>query len=421
MPRRMPDVSGVCLKPTTENLPYCSGNVPRLWLIRVIKTTTGMNMRRLCLFVSLLFAVAVLAMPVAAPAQIVSITIAPPELPIYEQPPLPEPGYLWIPGYWDYGPEGYFWVPGTWVLPPTVGLLWTPGYWGWRDGFYVWNAGYWGPHVGFYGGVNYGFGYGGYGYEGGRWNNGVFAYNQTVNNFGGLRVTNVYRQTIVNNTNVRISFNGGNGGTQARPTPQEEAVAHEQHIPPTAQQTQHQQMASTNKGLLASENHGHPAIAATAKPAEFSGKGVVAAREANPGSPRPGEPSTGARTPETNPTGARTLETNPTGARTPGTNPTGARTLETNPTSARTPGTNPTGANTLEKRGPGNRATLNGGTQPKPLNTVARPLGNAPPPKAARPPPPPRPHVAAAPRPHPVAAPHPAPRPGPPPKGKKPG
>jgi hypothetical protein len=359
-----------------------------------------MNMRRL-LVVSLFFTLAAFAMPITASAQFINITIAPPELPIYEQPPLPEPGYLWIPGYWDYGPEGYFWVPGTWVLPPTVGLLWTPGYWGWRDGYYAWNVGYWGPHVGFYGGVDYGFGYGGYGYEGGRWNNGVFAYNQTINNFGDVRVTNVYSQTVVTNTNVRVSFNGGNGGTQARPTPQEEAAAHEQHTPPTTQQTQHQQMASTNRALLASENHGHPAIAATAKPGEFSGKGVVAAREANPGSPRPGEPLTGARTPETNPTGARTLEPKPTGA------------------------------NTHEKNGPGgDRATLNGGTPPKPLNTVAKPLGNVPPPKVVRPNPPqphvtmapkPQPHMAAAPRPHPVAAPHPAARPGPPPKGKKPG
>ena len=51
-----------------------------------------------------------------------------------------------------------------------------------------------GRHVGFYGGVNYGFGYGGSGYEGGRWDNGQFAYNRTVNNFGSVRVTNVYEQ-----------------------------------------------------------------------------------------------------------------------------------------------------------------------------------------------------------------------------------
>ena len=104
-----------------------------------------------------------------------------------QQPEIPAPGYIWTPGYWAYGPDGYFWVPGTWVEPPSVGLLWTPGYWGWHDGSYGWNAGYWGPHIGFYGGVNYGYGYGGVGYEGGRWNNGVFAYNRTVNNFGGSR------------------------------------------------------------------------------------------------------------------------------------------------------------------------------------------------------------------------------------------
>ena len=112
----------------------------------------------------------------------VSNVSPPPELPVYEQPSIPAPGYLWTPGYWASGPNGYFWVPGTWVQPPAVGVLWTPGYWGWRDGIYVWNAGYWGPHIGFYGGVNYGFGYVGVGYEGGHWENGVFAYNRTVSN-----------------------------------------------------------------------------------------------------------------------------------------------------------------------------------------------------------------------------------------------
>ena len=48
---------------------------------------------------------------------------APPELPVYEQPAIPEAGYMWSPGYWAYDPDdGYFWVPGTWVLPPAVGL-----------------------------------------------------------------------------------------------------------------------------------------------------------------------------------------------------------------------------------------------------------------------------------------------------------
>ena len=241
------------------------------------------SIRSVVLLLSMLPAAAV--MPTASTAQIlgigVSITIAPPELPVYEQPPLPAPGYMWTPGYWSYGPDGYFWVPGTWVEPPSVGVLWTPGYWGWRDGAYAWSDGYWGPHIGFYGGVNYGFGYGGVGYEGGYWNNGAFAYNRTVNNFGGVSVTNVYSKTvIVNSTTInRTSFNGGTGGTTAQPTAQELAAHREQHVAATPAQAQHMQMASTNKALLASENKGHPLIAGTSKPGEFTGKGVVGSHD----------------------------------------------------------------------------------------------------------------------------------------------
>ena len=149
----------------------------------------------------------------------VSIAIAPPALPVYEQPAIPAEGYLWTPGYWAYGSEGYYWVPGTWVQPPSIGLLWTPGYWGWSGGSYAYNAGYWGPHVGFYGGINYGFGYGGSGYDGGRWNNGAFAYNRAVNNIGSTHITNVYNSTVVNNhtTVNNVSYNGGAGGVAARP------------------------------------------------------------------------------------------------------------------------------------------------------------------------------------------------------------
>jgi YXWGXW repeat-containing protein len=242
-------------------------------------------MRRLGVLISVLFSMAMLAMPAVSTAQVICISNVspPPELPVYEQPPIPAPGYLWSPGYWGSGPNGYFWVPGTWVQPPTVGLLWTPGYWGWRDGIYIWNAGYWGPHVGFYGGVNYGFGYGGAGYEGGRWENGVFAYNRTVNNFGSVRITNVYEKTVIVEAGAsRVSFNGGSGGMTTRPTPEEEAAAHEQHVAAIPAQLQHERTASADKALLASENHGKPAIAATARPSEFTGKGVMAAREEKP-------------------------------------------------------------------------------------------------------------------------------------------
>ena len=78
----------------------------------------------------------------------VSITLAPPALPVYVQPVIPGDGYIWTPGYWAYGPEAYFWVPGTWVLAPRPGLLWTPGYWGFAGGFYGWHGGYWGARFG---------------------------------------------------------------------------------------------------------------------------------------------------------------------------------------------------------------------------------------------------------------------------------
>src|SRR5580658_5056286 len=115
----------------------------------------------------------------------VSITLAPPALPVYEQPEVPGPGYLWTPGYWAWDAGDYYWVPGTWIQAPQAGYLWTPGYWGWGDGAYLWHGGYWGEHMGFYGGVNYGFGYGGSGYEGGHWDHGNFFYNSSVSNVRG--------------------------------------------------------------------------------------------------------------------------------------------------------------------------------------------------------------------------------------------
>src|SRR5882724_4362009 len=136
-----------------------------------------------------------IAVVVAVPASsfgavFVSVTIAPPLLPVYVQPACPGEGYIWVPGYWAYGHYGYYWVPGTWVLAPFVGALWTPGYWGWGDGVYLWREGYWGPQVGFYGGINYGFGYVGFGYAGGYWNHGTFFYNTTVNNVNRTIVHN---------------------------------------------------------------------------------------------------------------------------------------------------------------------------------------------------------------------------------------
>ena len=209
-----------------------------------------------------------------------SINFEPPPLPVYEQPPIPAAGYLWTPGYWAWNEEigDYYWVPGTWVLPPESGLLWTPGYWAWNDGAYVFYDGYWGPEIGFYGGVNYGFGYTGFGYEGGYWSSGAFFYNTSVNNISNTTITNVYNQTVVVNNTSNVSYNGGAGGTTAKPTAQQIAIAKESHLPPTQEQARHAQTAARDPALSLTQSQGHPAVAATVRPAQFKGPGVVAAR-----------------------------------------------------------------------------------------------------------------------------------------------
>jgi hypothetical protein len=219
------------------------------------------------------------ATPSTASAQVVlSVTVAPPILPVYTQPICPGDGYIWTPGYWSYSDDGgYFWVPGTWVEPPMVGVLWTPGYWGWSNGAYLWNAGYWGPQVGFYGGINYGFGYVGTGYYGGRWTNGHFYYNTRVNNVNVNVVHNVYQKTVVVHES-HVSYNGGHGGISARPTAAQERFAHEEHIRATAVQEQHVSAARSDRSQFASVNHGRPAVVATARPGEFKGAGVVQTR-----------------------------------------------------------------------------------------------------------------------------------------------
>jgi len=214
----------------------------------------------------------------------ISVSFGPPALPVYDQPPCPADDYIWIPGYWawDDGIDDYYWVPGTWVLAPEPGFLWTPPYWAWTDGAFVFYDGYWGPHVGFYGGIDYGFGYFGEGFDGGRWQDGHFFYNRTVVNVNVTNIRNVYTTTVVHNeTHVnRVSYNGGSGGVVARPTAEQESAMREKHLPPVAAQQQHVQGARGNPELRATANHGKPPVAATAKPGQFSGKEALAAREA---------------------------------------------------------------------------------------------------------------------------------------------
>lgn len=216
------------------------------------------------------------AVPVAASAQVsvgvgigFNIGAPPPPLPYYTQPPAPFVNATWTPGYWAWGPAGYYWVPGTWVQPPSVGLYWTPGYWGYGNGGYAWNAGYWGPQVGFYGGINYGFGYFGTGFVGGFWSGGAFRYNTAVMNVNRTVIHNTYNKTVINknvcNNCKRVSFNGGRGGINARPTSAQMA-SRRRGIAETQEQRIHARDASQDRSLAARVNHGRPPTTAVARP-----------------------------------------------------------------------------------------------------------------------------------------------------------
>jgi hypothetical protein len=219
---------------------------------------------------ALLVALCVVAMPLVSSAQVyvgVNIATAPPPLPYYTQPALANPGEIWQPGYWAWGPAGYYWVPGTWVMPPSVGLYWTPGYWGYNNGGYAWNNGYWGPNVGYYGGINYGFGYNGVGYVGGAWNGGTFSYNTAVTNVNRTIVHNTYvnRRVVDTRTVGRASYNGP-GGVSTRPTQAELSAANDRHVAPTAVQVQHAKVASQDRNMYSTVNNNRPETTTIARP-----------------------------------------------------------------------------------------------------------------------------------------------------------
>jgi len=182
--------------------------------------------------------------------------IAPPAVPVYAQPPCPDSDYLWEPGYWNWDPNArdYYWVPGVWVKPPSPGMLWTPPYWDFVNNVYTFHTGYWGPHVGYYGGINYGGGYLGVGFCGGAWSGGHFRYNTAVWNVDRRVVKNVYadRTVIVNHSiaNNRISYHG--------PQPEEMQASREKHVEVTKEQQSHFQAARNDHQQFRSVNHGTP-------------------------------------------------------------------------------------------------------------------------------------------------------------------
>ncbi len=231
----------------------------------------------------LVFALPFLLVPVPAHAGVfIGVSIAPPVLPVYAQPMCPEPGWMWMPGYWayDYDSGGYYWVPGTWVPAPYQGALWTPGYWGWQSGLYYWHTGYWGRHIGYYGGVNYGFGYFGIGFLGGYWRDRDFYYNRAY-----MRVGDGYRNSYEDRRDYdrhivqrdsRTAYSGGPGGIDHRPGSDERLADRDRHMQPTSFQNQHIEAARQDRSSYFNSNRGGPSNPAVSRP-------LAPSRPSNPG------------------------------------------------------------------------------------------------------------------------------------------
>jgi hypothetical protein len=253
----------------------------------------------------------------------VTATMVPPALPDYEQPECPVEGYLWQPGYWAYGRDvsGYYWVPGAWVAPPSIGMLWTPPYWGFDGGVYVFHGGYWGNTIGFYGGLNYGFGYSGVGFYGGDWHEGHFRYNTAVLRVNERVIHNVYvdRTVIVVGERNRSSFNG-RGGIMARPNEREMLAMKEHHVMATPEQIRNQRAARSDKSQFASANGGRPATVASERALDSRRGANGGERPGTNGGERPGTNGVQGQRPGMNAAPGANPASDPQGRQRPGMN-----------------------------------------------------------------------------------------------------
>ncbi len=57
----------------------------------------------------------------------------------------PGPGYVWVPGYWDWveARADYVWIEGRWALPPHPRAIWVAPRYEHRRGGYYYHRGYW--------------------------------------------------------------------------------------------------------------------------------------------------------------------------------------------------------------------------------------------------------------------------------------
>jgi hypothetical protein len=125
--------------------------------------------------------------------------------------------------------------------------------------------------VGYYGGVNYGFGYMGIGFAGGMWDHGFFRYNTAIMHVDGRYIHNTFedrgmvdRYTVARGSHV--AFSGGPGGIHHDPMPEERIAERDSHMDRSSFQMQHEGAARNDHSSYFKANGGHPATLAVQRP-----------------------------------------------------------------------------------------------------------------------------------------------------------
>lgn len=87
--------------------------------------------------------------PPPAPAPVVQksesqpfvVTASPPQV-IYEVTPAPQPGFIWIPGFWGWNTTRHVWYPGHWQAE-RPGFIWIGHQWSHHDRGWRFETGHW--------------------------------------------------------------------------------------------------------------------------------------------------------------------------------------------------------------------------------------------------------------------------------------
>jgi hypothetical protein len=89
-------------------------------------------------------------------------------------------------------------------------------------------------------------------------------------------IHNVYERRVVERSVSRVSYNGGRGGINVRPSAREETAMRERRFGATSVQAHQESLARSDRRQWASENHGRPGVTASQRAGEFGSRSAEA-------------------------------------------------------------------------------------------------------------------------------------------------